>query len=1219
MANPHLAGTKLVLTGDFDAHERDDATRLLEALGADVTGTVSGKTMAVIVGKNAGATKLGQAEKRGLPLLNEAHLLELIAGKTLAEVLGAPTATTATATTTTTTTTTAADEAAPAKKAKAKKATAAKPETTAAAPAPTTTVKKKATTKQTTAAAAPARFTTPLPLPPPRPRDGVWVEHFPGSDRVRVSGAYRDGLQHGSWKVFHDNGQLAEDYGWERGLKQGAELDWTPAGVQICEGQNARGKRIGTWTWSHPNGARNFAFHYDEQARRSGPYEQDDENGQPLARGAYVDDGHQGHWTWWRQPEHEKLERGYDRGAHHGVETAWFPGGQLAFQRGWHRGAKHGDEEVFDKAGQPTFKGQWRFGHPVSEHITWSGGEAQRSKFVDGLPVGVVDDQKVRDQVLKKLKKAKDAYAKRDAITDAGVEYAHRAAYLRHLWRDGHVDVGADHELWETFAEAAGLMSGDDVARFLKEATAKGAHSEVLPGWGRELDVLVMQVYARDPAPIDAVAASLPKPLQRGLAFVRARFGHDIGNALHDALSDVVDLFVEHNTFDETSWPDAEGNVRRQKLFSDYRGTRTPLFDQVVAWLGGEERWLAELAKRARAEAAETVARVSFRTYRDVVTAATPEEAARLIGGVALGADTQEVVHLALHEWRKDDAATTARIAIAIDDTGLRKWPAVATAILRFVEEKKPVPDALVDALPLADEAPTYTSSWQTEPLRFLDDAQKKLPAYRVAWLDPVVGHASPRTAPLQRAMAGLTEPQRRRVIERHLASAYEKRSVAQYLHLVDDPALWERFLDVAAADSYGHTDATMYGVGEIGAGVVPLLIARHAAAKGEKLEGYSKALLVALARTVVDTGTFGPELDEHVRFDSIADESAFRTYAPFVERILSKLPQERAAAILLRGLSSTKGFTRAFRSLALAPTAEVLTLAFRQLLAVANKLKHEQQQDVASGIASLPNARDLVGWLLRQGVSGLGDSLKSAIGWQAYEEIEKALAAAGAPPLAEVDDVEKLRLRAADVSGKKGERIYVLRKLSGDHAAAKAADDAADVNVIGGPAPGIDASRWPSHDDEPMVHLFTLDVRTMPGLEKRFGADVRAVSVFCWHPSFNEAFASGSGQTAIVTTTEAQLTAGGEPPEEAELADRRHFAPVAIDVSPTVWSAKNELRDDIYRAHARVLGEPLWLQGDEDAGGTFVMQFDDGFVDVNLGDSGIMYVFDDDAFWQCH
>ena len=55
-----------------------------------------------------------------------------------------------------------------------------------------------------------------------------------------------------------------------------------------------------------------------------------------------------------------------------------------------------------------------------------------------------------------------------------------------------------------------------------------------------------------------------------------------------------------------------------------------------------------------------------------------------------------------------------------------------------------------------------------------------------------------------------------------------------------------------------------------------------------------------------------------------------------------------------------------------------------------------------------------------------------------------------------------------------------------------------------------------------------------------------------------------------------------------------------------------------MYQANARVLGSPLWLQ-DSEHWGFLLMQFDEGFVDINLGDSGVMYVFSDTQFWQCH
>lgn len=36
-------------------------------------------------------------------------------------------------------------------------------------------------------------------------------------------------------------------------------------------------------------------------------------------------------------------------------------------------------------------------------------------------------------------------------------------------------------------------------------------------------------------------------------------------------------------------------------------------------------------------------------------------------------------------------------------------------------------------------------------------------------------------------------------------------------------------------------------------------------------------------------------------------------------------------------------------------------------------------------------------------------------------------------------------------------------------------------------------------------------------------------------------------------------------------------------------------------------------------AGYSFMMQFDEGFVSVNLGDSGVMYVYPSGSFWQCY
>ncbi len=56
---------------------RDDATQLLQALGARVSGSVSSKTKCVVAGEKAGS-KLDKAEKLGIPVINEQQFIGLM-------------------------------------------------------------------------------------------------------------------------------------------------------------------------------------------------------------------------------------------------------------------------------------------------------------------------------------------------------------------------------------------------------------------------------------------------------------------------------------------------------------------------------------------------------------------------------------------------------------------------------------------------------------------------------------------------------------------------------------------------------------------------------------------------------------------------------------------------------------------------------------------------------------------------------------------------------------------------------------------------------------------------------------------------------------------------------------------------------------------------------------------------------------------------------------
>ena len=73
-----LLGKTVVLTGSLNALTRDEAKERLEALGAKVSGSVSGKTSFVVAGSEAGS-KLDKAQSLGIPVLDEAALLALFA------------------------------------------------------------------------------------------------------------------------------------------------------------------------------------------------------------------------------------------------------------------------------------------------------------------------------------------------------------------------------------------------------------------------------------------------------------------------------------------------------------------------------------------------------------------------------------------------------------------------------------------------------------------------------------------------------------------------------------------------------------------------------------------------------------------------------------------------------------------------------------------------------------------------------------------------------------------------------------------------------------------------------------------------------------------------------------------------------------------------------------------------------------------------------------
>ena len=78
-----LAGKTVVITGRFSGMSRTEAETALRRAGANVAGSVSRKTAAVFAGEDAGS-KEARARELGVPVLDEAQLVAVLAGAPLA-------------------------------------------------------------------------------------------------------------------------------------------------------------------------------------------------------------------------------------------------------------------------------------------------------------------------------------------------------------------------------------------------------------------------------------------------------------------------------------------------------------------------------------------------------------------------------------------------------------------------------------------------------------------------------------------------------------------------------------------------------------------------------------------------------------------------------------------------------------------------------------------------------------------------------------------------------------------------------------------------------------------------------------------------------------------------------------------------------------------------------------------------------------------------------
>merc|ERR1712154_714899 len=90
-----LQNMRFVITGQLPSLTRDECKDLIQQYGGRVTGSVSGMTRYLVVGEEAGESKLKKAKEKKVTVIDEVKLLDLLrtlpAGKAKANASAAKT------------------------------------------------------------------------------------------------------------------------------------------------------------------------------------------------------------------------------------------------------------------------------------------------------------------------------------------------------------------------------------------------------------------------------------------------------------------------------------------------------------------------------------------------------------------------------------------------------------------------------------------------------------------------------------------------------------------------------------------------------------------------------------------------------------------------------------------------------------------------------------------------------------------------------------------------------------------------------------------------------------------------------------------------------------------------------------------------------------------------------------------------------------------------
>ena len=170
----------------------------------------------------------------------------------------------------------------------------------------------------------------------------------------------------------------------------GPYVEYYPDGTEFCHGQYENGKRVGEWSYSHPNGKPAKKPTYVD-GLPDGTWQVFDDDGRALRQESYVKGERSGKWLFYA-PDGKKLtqEEEYAHGKMNGKFTAWDAEGNRVVEASFEDGMLHGARERWHSNGERAAREYYVKGKRHGTFVSWSpnGTVISQMEFRDGKLVG---------------------------------------------------------------------------------------------------------------------------------------------------------------------------------------------------------------------------------------------------------------------------------------------------------------------------------------------------------------------------------------------------------------------------------------------------------------------------------------------------------------------------------------------------------------------------------------------------------------------------------------------------------------------------------------------------------------------------------------------------------------------------------------------------------------------------------------------------------------